>query len=78
MATHEKYLHEFGDTFYAQLKRLIDKSQEQKSEYAYLSEEDVKILQEVLDHAIFCNETVEKFHGRKDLLDKVCIKRKSL
>jgi len=71
LKTHEKYLIEFADTFYEQVKRLIDKSQQQKSEYAYLSEEDLKILQEVLDHANFCIETVEKFHGRDDLLQKV-------
>ena len=28
-------------------------------------------MQEVLDHAKFCNESVEKFHGRNDLIDGV-------
>lgn len=71
LKTHQNYIQEFAETFYEQVKRLIDKNQEQKSEYSYLSEEDLKILQEVQDHANFCNETVEKFHGRSDLLDQV-------
>ena len=61
--THSDYLNEFGNTFYEQLKR--------KSEIVNLSDEDLRVLQEVLDHANFCNETVEKFHGRQDLLDQV-------
>ena len=69
--THSDYLNEFGNTFYEQLKRLIDLNQNQKSEIVNLSDEDLRVLQEVLDHANFCNETVEKFHGRQDLLDQV-------
>jgi hypothetical protein len=32
---------------------------------------DRYLIQEVMDHAKFCNESVEKFHGRNDLIDKV-------
>lgn len=69
--THSDYLNEFGNTFYEQVKRLIDLNQNQKSEAVYLSDEDLRVLQEVLDHANFCNDTVEKFHGRQDLLNRV-------
>jgi hypothetical protein len=32
---------------------------------------DKQLLQEVLEHANFCIEIVDKFHGRNDLLDQV-------
>jgi hypothetical protein len=32
---------------------------------------DQNLLQEVLEHANFCKETAEKFHGRNDLLIKI-------
>jgi hypothetical protein len=36
-----------------------------------LNKMDSQLLQEVLEHANFCNETAEKFHGRNDLLTKI-------
>ena len=71
--SHPEYMKEFGETFYRQVKKLIDKNQSQASFYDNLEASDAALLQEVLEHAYFCNETVEKFHGRNDLLNRVCI-----
>ena len=71
--THPQYIKEFGETFYEQVKRLIDKNQRQTSFYENIERLDALVLQEVLEHAYFCNESVAKFHGRKDLLKKVSI-----
>lgn len=73
LQSHLDYVKSFSNTFYEQVKILIDKNQEQitnKNVYN-LNIQDSQLLQEVLDHAYFCNETVEKFHGRTDLIDKV-------
>ena len=73
LETHPKYIKEFGETFYEQVKRLIDANQRQTSFYENLETSDASLLQEVLEHAYFCNKSVEKFHGRDDLLEKVCL-----
>jgi hypothetical protein len=64
-------LHSFGELFYEQCALLIDRNQTDKSEFEDLSKQDVELIREVLDHAYFCNETVEKFRGRVDILDRV-------
>ena len=53
---------------------LIDRNYEKKKAIIEgLNSEDDCLLQEILDHAYFCNETAEKFHGRNDFLMKVTI-----
>ena len=71
METHLEYIEKFAATFYEQVKRLIDKNQQVKSEFSDLKEDELTLIQEVLEHAYFCNETAEKFHGRQDLLLEV-------
>jgi hypothetical protein len=62
----------FGDVFYEQCKLLIDKNYKEKSKhFSSLGQVESALLQEVLGHANFCNETAEKFHGRQDILLKV-------
>jgi hypothetical protein len=69
--THSEYIKEFGEVFYEQTRQLIDKNQNQERYIEQLGKLDTELLQEVLDHANFCNDTVEKFQGRQDYLRKV-------
>jgi hypothetical protein len=69
--SHSDYVKDFGETFYEQVKRLIDKNQREETTFEKINRKDSEILQEVLHHAYFCNETVENFHGRADILEKV-------
>ncbi|RMZ96618.1 hypothetical protein BpHYR1_005173, partial [Brachionus plicatilis] len=73
--THREYIEKFAETFYEQVKKLIDVNYEQQKKIDDLSHEDHELIQEVIDHACFCNETVSKFHGRADILKKhvLCI-----
>ena len=71
MKTHGDYIENFAQTFYDQVKMLIDKNQQTKTEFGTLNERDSDLVREVLDHAYFCNETAAKFHGRQDLLLEV-------
>ena len=71
LETHADYLKEFGDLFFEQVKLLIDRNQEEKIVLDNLNKNDTELLQEVLDHAYFCNKTAEKFQGRIDILNKV-------
>jgi hypothetical protein len=50
---------------------LIDRNQNDVSQYQNLNAPDSDLFREVLDHAYFCNETVEKFRGRVDILNKI-------
>ncbi len=69
--THSEYVHTFGETFYEQIKRLIDNNQNQEGVFERLKENDADLLQEVLHHTYFCIDTVSHFHGREDILQKV-------
>ena len=71
LSTHSDYIEKFGETFYEQVKLLIDRNQKEKNYFENLSSEDAELLQEVLDHAYFCVKTAEKFKGRNDILDQV-------
>jgi hypothetical protein len=71
LKTHGDYIENFAQTFYDQVKILIDKNQQTKTEFGTLNERDSDLVREVLDHAYFCNETAAKFHGRQDLLLEV-------
>ena len=71
LQTHEDYIINFANTFYEQVKSLIDRNQSQKNELSSLNSKDAHFLQEVLDHVYFCLETSNKFHGRQDLLERV-------
>lgn len=69
--THKDYVIKFGELFYEQVKMLIDRNQQDKSSLKASNQDEQALLQEVLDHAYFCNETAEKFRGRVDILNKV-------
>ena len=70
--THQSYIEHFAKVFYDQVKGLIDKNQESRIDLKAGSNQNVQIfVQEVLDHAYFCKETAQKFHGRQDLLIEV-------
>ena len=69
LQSHPEYIKNFGDTFYEQVKILIDRNQQKPKNN--LSIQENELLQEVMDHANFCNLTVSKFHGRADILEKV-------
>jgi hypothetical protein len=71
LETHPDYIKKFAETFYEQTKLLIDRNQNKKPDYSQINREDQILLQEVLDHASFCMETADKFHGREDLLQAV-------
>ena len=62
---------EFGEKFYTNVMRLVDKNHAEKSLLDGLSEEDAELVKEVLEHAYFAQECSEKFHGRNDLMDEV-------
>ncbi len=61
----------FCDTFYNSIKNLIDYNAQQPYYLDTFDTKDKQLVQEIVDHAYFCNECVEKFHGRVDLLDRV-------
>jgi hypothetical protein len=69
--THGDYIKKFGETFYERVKELIDTNQKQETVFERLKQNDANLLQEVLHHAYFCNDTVSHFHGREDILLKV-------
>lgn len=71
LKTHKDYIETFGETFYEQVKKLIDQNQQLKPKFVQLNDQDIKLYVEVADHASFCNKTVDKFHGRDDILVKV-------
>jgi len=71
LETHPDYIKNFAETFYEQTKLLIDRNQSKKTDFSQINKEDQILLQEVLDHATFCMDTAEKFHGREDLLETV-------
>jgi hypothetical protein len=72
-ATHPDYMKNFGNTFYNAVKQLIDQNASQPYYLDRFSMKDKHIVQEIVEHANFSNECVEKFHGRIDLLDRVSI-----
>ena len=71
MSSHSEYIKQFGEVFYEQTKLLIDRNQRQERYFEELNKNDMELLQEVLYHAHFCNETVEHFHGREDILNMI-------
>jgi hypothetical protein len=72
LKTHLNYVESFAQTFFQQVKNLIDKNQQNNiSELFNLNKADLTLGLEVLDHAYFCIETALKFHGRNDLLSQV-------
>ena len=79
LSSHQSYIEHFAQTFYDQVKNLIDKNQQRRiGEFKSTNHNDQTLLQEVLDHAYFCKETAQKFHGRQDLLIEVKNKNKKL
>ena len=54
------------------MKRLIDKNAQKKYFTDNFKGVDKALLQEVITHARFSKESVQKFHGRVNLLQKVC------
>jgi hypothetical protein len=69
--THSDYIKTFGETFYEQAVILIDKNQKTEKNFEKLSKLDTELLHEVLEHANFCKDTVEKFQGRQDYVNRV-------
>jgi NACHT domain- and WD repeat-containing protein len=68
LETHSNYVKEFGEMFYEKVKLLIDRNQ---SKYNLSSLRNYPLIKEVLYHAHFCNDSVKKFQGRDDVLDKI-------
>ena len=64
-------MEQFGNAFYDAVKALIDKNATKSSYFDGFSFKDRQLFQEVFDHANFCIECVDKFHGRTDLIDQV-------
>lgn len=71
--THKDYVEQFGNTFYEQVKKMIDRNQVKEFENEKISEMDQELIKEVMDHARFCKDKVSQFHGRQELLKKVNI-----
>jgi hypothetical protein len=46
------------------VKKLVDKAAKKPHYFDSFKSKDKILLQEVVDHANFCLECVEKFHGR--------------
>jgi hypothetical protein len=63
----------FGESFYESVKKLIDENASKPYFFDKFAEADRSLFQEVLEHARFSVECVEKFHGRVDLLDQVTL-----
>ena len=72
--THAEYLLQFGTRFYDSVKELIDRNATIPHFLDNFHLTDRHLMQEVLDHAHFCLELIEKFHGRNDLIEKVSSK----
>ena len=53
------------------MKELIDRNASKSHFLDNFESKDKQLMQEVLDHAHFCMELIEKFHGRSDLIDEV-------
>ena len=68
-----EYLEQFGLLFYNSVKELIDRNALTPHFLDDLESADRSLMQEVLDHANFCLELIEKFHGRNDLIQKVVV-----
>lgn len=70
------YIQSFAKEFYDQVKKLIDKNQQNNITElgSSLNKADLELGLELLDHAYFCIETAEKFHGRIDLLAQVILR----
>jgi len=72
LATHSDYIKKFGEIFFEQVKELIIRNKKKQVSFeSVLNDPDSILIQEVLDHANFCVDTVSKFHGREDLLERV-------
>ena len=70
-STHSEYMEHFGNTFYDSVKILADKNASQPNYLDKFALKDKQLLQEVLNHANFCNNCVDQFYGRADLIDQV-------
>lgn len=68
---HSEYMKQFGDVFYDSVKRLIDINAKKPNFIESISPNIRYLVKEVLDHAKFSIECVEKFHGRVDLLESI-------
>ena len=69
----------FGDDFFERVKKLIDQDQNSKNLQLPNSPEDVRLYEEVLTHASFCNQIALKFRFREELIEKVCkLRRKNI
>jgi NACHT domain- and WD repeat-containing protein len=70
--THSEYIKTFSELFFEQCKKLIDRNNLKHDDYFQkLNIKDQILFKEILYHAQFCNDTVLKFHGREDILNKI-------
>ena len=69
-------MEQFSKDFEESVKRLIDLNARKPYFLDKFLEHDRALFQEVLDHARFSVECVEKFHGRVDLIEKVFAKNR--
>ena len=60
----------FGDEFFERVKNLIDRDQKSK-EIFQNSDDENKLLEEVITHASFCNDAAIKFQFREEIIQKV-------
>lgn len=71
MKTHPEYIQNFAKTFHDSVKALIDKNAKKANFLETYEIKEQALIQEILDHARFSIECVEKFHGRTDLINQV-------
>ena len=69
--THKSYIENFSKSFYDSVKNLIDKNAQKEFFTDNLTNNDKILIQEIITHALFSKESVQKFHGRVNLLKKV-------
>ena len=67
--SHEKYLKEFGKSFFDTIKKLIDQHIVEKEELDHSDHEELH--KEILHHASFCVSRCSIFTGRDELLEKI-------
>lgn len=65
------YLKLFGEKFFESVKKLIDMNARKSDLLKEINVYDHNLIAEVLNHARFSLECVEKFQGRSDLVEKI-------
>ena len=71
--THQEHIKNFAEVFHNSVKKLIDMNAKKANFLESYEKRDQILIQEILDHARFSIECVEKFHGRVDLINRVVL-----